>query len=256
MWSFFRKKKEYDCPICAAKGELLDTVDLNKHCEVSKRGPLPRAGVGVQYYLCSDCRFCWAPMMHAWSVDEFEEKIYNQDYVYVDPEYVESRPRTNSEMLIANIPHASSIRHLDYGGGNGMLSKLLNQAGWQSSSYDPMVDHDVNIESLGKFDFITSFEVFEHVPDVHRLISDLGELIADDGIIIFSTITSDEFITPGKKLNWWYAAPRNGHISLFSQDALKRLGRSKNFQFTSFSPALHVFFKSVPDWASHMIKIV
>jgi hypothetical protein len=34
---------------------------------------------------------------------------------------------------------------------------------------------------------------------------------------MFSTLLSDGNIKLGQKLTWWYASPRNGHISLFSR---------------------------------------
>jgi SAM-dependent methyltransferase len=255
MWSLFKKKQKYNCPICGSKSDLLDTVDFNKSCEEAYGKFLPRAGIAVSYFLCAECRFCWAPILHTWSIQEFEDKIYNQDYIQVDPDYVEARPQTQAKMLTSMpVQLPSSLKHVDYGGGNGTLTKLLNQAGWNSISYDPFVNRETKIETLGKFGLITSFEVFEHVPDVHKLINDLNQLIATDGIIIFSTLISDDQIHPGMKLNWWYASPRNGHISLFSSKSLGLLADLGNFQFASFSPGLHAFFRTVPTWAADLLK--
>lgn len=255
MWSFFKKKQQHDCPICGAKSDLLDTVDFNKSCEEARGKFLPPSGTKVSYFICSECRFCWTPKLHAWTINEFEENIYNQDYVLVDPDYVEARPKDQAKLLASmpvQFPH--DLKHLDYGGGSGTLSTLLNQVGWNSTSYDPFVHREVNIDTLGKFDLITSFEVFEHVPDVHKLFKDLNQLLANDGIIIFSTLTSDGQIDPGKKLDWWYASPRNGHISLFSMKSLQLLAEQNNFQFGSFSPGLHVLLRTVPSWAANLFK--
>jgi 2-polyprenyl-3-methyl-5-hydroxy-6-metoxy-1,4-benzoquinol methylase len=106
-----------------------------------------------------------------------QRKIYNDQYVLVDPDYVEARPRINAANMVAMLgDKASGLKHLDYGGGGGLLSKLLGEAGWRSSSYDPFVDRDTAVESLGQFDLITSFEVFEHVPDPHQLMKSLRTL--------------------------------------------------------------------------------
>ena len=248
-------KNDLQCPICDGKCSLQDVVDFNKSCAESGGKFLPSAGIPVHYSLCGNCGFCFSAELSAWNLEEFEEKIYNDEYILVDPEYVETRPGANASNLIAMFgDSAQPIRHLDYGGGNGHMAGILNKANWQSSSYDPFVDRSLRIDELGKFDLITAFEVFEHVPDVHQLMSNLRSLLAPDGMVLFSTLLSDGNIHPGQGLNWWYAAPRNGHISLFSTKSLVIIARHYGFNFGSFSPVSHIFFTKVPQWASHIIR--
>jgi len=55
------------------------------------------------------------------------------------------RPTNNAEVLVELFgSQKDKIMHLDYGGGNGLLSKLLREEGWNSASYDPFVDHGMN----------------------------------------------------------------------------------------------------------------
>jgi 2-polyprenyl-3-methyl-5-hydroxy-6-metoxy-1,4-benzoquinol methylase len=108
---------------------------------------------------------------------------------------------------------------------------------------------------LGKFDLITAFEVFEHVPDVLQLVSNLSALLAPDGLVLFSTMVSDGQLKRGERINWWYAAPRNGHISLFSKTSLILLGAKEGFNFASFAEGVHAYWrKEIPAWARHVIK--
>jgi len=241
------------CPVCGGHCELLDVVDLNKSCEEANGRFLPLAGVPVYYAQCGTCRFCYAPQLWAWTMGEFEEKIYNADYVLADPHYTEARPRASAADLVALFGEgAKSIRHLDYGGGHGMLSRLLGEAGWSSLSYDPFVDKGLEPQSLGRFDLITAYEVFEHVPDVEHLMNDLASLLAPDGLVLFSTMLSDGHIAPQQRLTWWYAAPRNGHISLYSRTSLELLAAKSGLKLGSFSDVFHVFFKTIPAWAAHL----
>lgn len=245
----------YPCPVCGGTAPLFDVVDLNKSGEEKNGKFLPLSGIPVYYARCGKCGFCFAPELMGWPMEEFEKRIYNDDYALVDPDYIESRPRSNANSLIQTFGEpALAIRHLDYGGGNGLLSKFMKEANWQSSSYDPFVDRDVKIEQLGKFDLITAFEVFEHVPDVHALMSNLRSLLAPDGVILFSTILSDGRILAGQRLIWWYASPRNGHISLFSQNSLLALAQPYRFTLASFNYSTHIFFTKVPPWGSHLIS--
>jgi SAM-dependent methyltransferase len=243
------------CPVCAGSCALLDVVDFNRSCEEERGKVLPLAGVPVYYALCGTCGFCYAPEIAAWPLKEFEDRIYNADYAAVDPDYREVRPRTNAAMLRATFGEPGrAIRHLDYGGGSGLLAATLRESGWQSASYDPFVDRDTRIDTLGRFDLITAFEVFEHVPDVSRLMETLQALLAPGGMVIFSTLLSDGHLYPKQRITWSYVAPRNGHISLYSRTSLAVLGRRYGWNFASFSELLHVFFTTPPPWASQMLR--
>ncbi len=244
------------CPVCASPCSLLDVVDFNRSCEEERGKFLPLAGIPVYYAMCGTCGFCYAPEIARWSLQDFEEKIYNEGYAEVDPDYREARPRGNAATLLATFGDSGrSIRHLDYGGGNGLLARILRESGWQSVSYDPFVDRDTGIETLGKFDLITAFEVFEHVPDVSRLMENLRALLAPGGMVIFSTVLSDGNLRFNQRITWPYAAPRNGHISLYSGTSLGVLAGRYGWKVASFSMLVHIFFTEVPSWASHMLQL-
>lgn len=247
--------KNLICPVCSGASPLLDVVDFNKTCEEIKGKFFDLSGTPVYYALCGKCGFCFAPELLAWSPEEFKQRIYNEEYVLVDPDCIEARPRQNAENLIGSFgDRAHAIKHLDYGGGNGQLSKLLNKANWQSTSYDPFINLNVDINGLGKFDLITAFEVFEHVSDVKTLMSNLNTMLGPNGIILFSTLLTDGNIQKNRRIDWWYASPRNGHISLFSRESLSILAKQYGLNFGSFSAGFHVFFTELPEWANHMIK--
>lgn len=250
------KIEKLPCPVCGRESTLLDVVDLNKSCEEPNGKFLALSGIPVYYALCGNCNFCFAPEICAWPLEEFEEKIYNNEYIFVDPDYIEARPIANAQAMISifgKLPH--EIKHLDYGGGNGALAKELEKSGWNSTSYDPFVDKGTRIDQLGKFDLITAFEVFEHVPDVHKLMSNLRTLLAANGMILFTTLTTDGEIHSNQRINWWYASPRNGHISLFSKKSLAILAQNNDLNFGSFSAGFHVFFTEVPNWAAHVMRV-
>lgn len=134
------------------------------------------------------------------------------------------------------------------------MSERLRESGWRSASYDPFADRNKRPEQLGKFDLITAFEVFEHVPDARQLMTDLDSLLAADGVILFSTLLADGNIVPFQRLTWWYASPRNGHISLFSRQSLTILAADHDFRFGSFSEGFHGFWRQIPPWAAHLIR--
>ncbi len=247
--------EELTCPVCQSESALHDVVDFNKSCDEGRGHFLPLKGDAVYYALCSQCGFCFAPELARWSLEQFEEHIYNEDYGLVDPEYVLVRPRNSAAVLTKMFgQRAHSLRHLDYGGGNGLLASMLNETQWQSTSFDPFVDRGLQVHELGKFDLITAFEVFEHVPDVQVLMANLMDLLAPGGLVLFSTLVSNGHIHPNQRLTWWYAAPRNGHISLFTRESLATLALQQKLIFGSFSEGFHFYCRQVPEWATHLFQ--
>ena len=244
------------CPICQGASAPLGTVDFNKHCEEARGRPLPPAGRLVQYLICQSCGFAWAPEFATWTPADFEGEIYNAGYAEVDPDHLELRPRTNAETLLGTFPDPHRpVRHLDYGGGAGRLSELLRTAGWDSTSFDPFFAGPGSAEPTGRYPLITCFEVFEHVPDVAQLAQRLDQLLAPDGLILVSTLVSDGQILPGRPLNWWYAAPRNGHISLHSARSLGTLAARQGWTTASVSADIHLFWRGdFPAWARHLLR--
>ena len=258
MWlnlirSLGRSRARTQCPVCDADCRVLDAIDFNKSCEEPRGKYLPKSGVTVDYCLCAQCGFCFAPEFRAWSQARFQREIYNDDYVSVDPDYVDARPRSNARALVSLLGEgATRIRHLDYGAGGGLLSTLLTESHWHSTPYDPFAPGHASMSELGTFDLITAFEVFEHAPDVQALASSLSSLLAKPGVVLFSTLLSDGHIRSGERITWWYAAPRNGHVSLFSSKSLAVLGARHGFGFGSLAENFHAYWNEVPDWAAHL----
>lgn len=250
-------KLEIKCPVCSGPSRPFDVVDFNKSCEELRGRYLLLSGVPVYYFLCGVCGFCFAPEFLQWSLKDFEHRIYNDDYVLIDPDYLSDRPEQNAKVLQSLFGETKGqIRHLDYGGGNGLMSKLLREKQWDSVSYDPFIDREIaTVSDLGKFNLITAYEVLEHVPDVQQLLDDLLLLLDERGVLLFTTLLSDNNIKPNERLTWWYASPRNGHISLYSKESLCHLAVRANMNFGSFSENFHALWKTVPPWANQVIQV-
>ncbi|WP_432378466.1 class I SAM-dependent methyltransferase [Duganella sp. P38] len=241
------------CPVCQAATVIHDVLDFNKICLEDRQHSMPLCGWPVYYHRCTDCGFVLAPEFGRWSEQDFQQHVYNERYVEIDPDYVSARPLGNADFLQQLFGEQSAeIRHQDYGGGSGVLSDKLSERGWNSSSFDPFPRSERTVGDLGKFNLVTAFEVFEHVPDVNELMDNITALMEDECVVIFSTLLSDGNIEPNKRLTWWYAAPRNGHISLFSKQSLIKLAEQRGLQFGSFNGGLHCIFNRLPRWASKL----
>lgn len=253
MFNHQHSPDSVNCPICTTATVLHDVVDFNKSCEEARQVFLPLSGRPIYYHRCPGCAFVLAPEFSGWTEQAFQQHIYNERYIDIDPDYVSRRPLANAE-FVQQLFNGSNqgIRHLDYGGGSGLLAETLRGQGWDSTSYDPFPHNEQQISTLGKFNLITAFEVFEHVPDVAALMHNLTALMAEECLVIFSTLLSDGNIQPNSRLTWWYASPRNGHISLFSRQSLTLLAEQRGLQFGSFNNVTHCLFNRLPAWAQKL----
>ena len=243
------------CPVCTGDARILGEVNFNKSCEGRDDIPLPKSNAMIRYYVCSGCGFCFAPEFRKWSDRKFKARIYNDDYVLVDPEYVATRPEGTAK-FIGDVfgPVRERITHLDYGGGNGLMSQRLRAGGWQSSSYDHFANGPGQLAQLSTYDLVTAFEVFEHVVDPLQLMASLSKLTHAQSLIVFSTLLSEGHIACDKGLDWWYLAPRNGHISLFSEKSLTHLLGAYGYRVHHVNDGLHLAFRELPAW-SHEVSI-
>jgi 2-polyprenyl-6-hydroxyphenyl methylase/3-demethylubiquinone-9 3-methyltransferase len=245
--------KQTPCKCCGALAFPYGVVDFHKNCEIHRRQVLDISGVPIYYHRCPACRFIFTTVFDDFTKEDFLEYVYNEEYLLVDPEYQEQRPRANAVMLRTLFADARPRRILDYGGGNGVLADSLLAAGFsRAETYDPFVPRH-SARPLDRFDCVVSFEVLEHSTDPSKTIADMNEFLAEPGLILFSTLVQPADIDK-QGLNWWYAGPRNGHVSLYTRTSLAILGQPFGFQCGSFNDSLHVFFRVAPDFAKRFIK--
>ena len=86
------------------------------------------------------------------------------------------------------------------------------------------------------------------------MLTHLAQWLQQPGLILFSTLLTDGHVHPPGRLAWWYAAPRNGHISLFSDRSLRLLGDRMGLGYGRFNDNLHLYVKGIPPWAQHLLN--
>jgi 2-polyprenyl-6-hydroxyphenyl methylase/3-demethylubiquinone-9 3-methyltransferase len=147
----------------------------------------------------------------------------------------------------------TELRLLDYGGGDGLMCSELRAGGLSDAhTYDPFVP-DFAQRPAGEFDLVTCFETLEHMTDPMAGIASILLSMKDDGLVLFSTLVQiADFDKVG--VGWWYVGPRNGHVSIFSRDALARAWQSHGCNIASFNENLHIAFHKLPPFAQHLMK--
>jgi SAM-dependent methyltransferase len=221
-------RRRKSCKICGSAAWEFDLVDFLKTVDERNIYPFGFSGVVVTYFRCESCEFMFTDFCDDWSANEFAAFIYNEDYAKVDPDYLGKRPLAMATQMAAALEPAKNMRILDYGSGGGHFENRMRTLGFgKLESYDPF-SHPQRPQ--GKFDIITAFEVLEHAPDPHKVLLDMTGLLAEGGLILCTTALQPEGIEQIRG-NWPYAAPRNGHISLFSSTAMLRLAGRHGFSY-------------------------
>lgn len=125
--------------------------------------------------------------------------------------------------LILRFLRLSEARLLDFGGGSGLLCRLLRDIGidawtfdaYGSSEYARLFRVDAGAIARGQFEVVTAFEVFEHLPCPHDDLSKLFHLSPE--VLIAST----EPYKADYDKSWWYLGPHTGqHVFFYSSSAL------------------------------------
>lgn len=226
------------CKVCQQPATLFGVRDFHTSCnsEMPANVCYPLSGIPIYYHQCSDCGLIFTAAFDDWGSAEYGRYIYNEEYIQHDPEFESIRPKANLETLTQNFPALKKWRVLDYGGGDGLLAALLQKEGVQAVGWDPF--HGEGQRPEGRFEFISSFEVFEHTPTPVETLLDAHGLLHEQGVMFFSTLVHDGRTQLG--INNPYIAPRNGHITIHTRESLKRLFAHVGMSVIHYNDAFHI----------------
>jgi 2-polyprenyl-6-hydroxyphenyl methylase/3-demethylubiquinone-9 3-methyltransferase len=240
------------CKMCGGQTRLFGSVDFNRSCEHRGAEPSDPAGLAIPYHRCTSCHLLFTVAFDHWSGADFLRHIYNDGYLAADPDYVTTRPTNHAQMVLGEFG-GLAISLLDYGGGNGRFCEELARKGLHGGqTYDPFSAAH-NTRPTEQFDLITCFETLEHLPDPKAVVQDIAGYLKGGGMVFFSTMIQPRDIqTLGTR--WWYIGPRNGHITLYSAEALGRLWASVGLRCVSFNENYHAAFRQPPPWAESTLR--
>jgi hypothetical protein len=144
---------------------------------------------------------------------------------------------------------------LDWGGGNGLFCRLMRDQGYNFFNDDryaePFYCTGFTADRIGiaRCDIITSFEVFEHLPNPK---AELAEILRfEPKLWIFSTQLYEN-----QGPEWAYLAPALGrHVFFYSEKALSVFAAKHGYQFLR-GRHLHMLVKRTgnPYWQRLLLR--
>ncbi|WP_198174763.1 class I SAM-dependent methyltransferase [Spirosoma arboris] len=218
----------------------------------------------VQYFRCGQCQYIFTETPY-WLDEAYNSAITKLDIgLVMRNEYMVPIVRS-----IINRWFDTNGKFIDYGGGYGMLVRMMRDRGFDFYRQDIYCDNlyaelfDITDIPPFKAELLTAFEVFEHLINP---VAELENMLELSDTILFSTMIQPSPDVSPK--SWWYFTPETGqHIALYSRASLQALADRFGLNYNWNNQDIHLFsrqkinnslFKIIthPRWGGWYNKIV
>ena len=186
------------------------------------------------YYRCSVCDgIILHPENHLSLKDEEERYSVHKNDVH-DKGY-----QNFVEPIVRAVKRdfANTSLGLDFGCGTGpVITKLLNEEGYELKLYDPFFKNDVTLLDK-QYYYIVCCEVIEHFNSPSKEFKLLSKLLMPNGKLYCKTNLYSDNINFE---SWWYKNDPT-HVFIYTQDTLKWIAANFNLKLLEASTTLIIF---------------
>ena len=226
------------CKCCGGVVSAFAELDATRSCEDRRGTVFPPSGRMIAYWRCGACGFVFTVDFDALSPAELGALIYNDDYTRADPDFAIKRPTFFADILASLLsPAAAWIDVLDFGGGCGTLTDMMRARGFaRFATHDPYFGDSALPPR--RYDLVTAFEVVEHSRDPVDMFGEIAALRKSDGAVLFSTLLQPKAAGP----DWWYIAPRNGHVSIHTSRSLRAAAQQVGLRYLPLNEGMHLLY--------------
>lgn len=229
-----------ECKICSSKTSIFGSAVLLKKYR-------------IQYFQCDLCGFLQTEEPY-WFQEAYGEAIARSDVGLV------SRNVAFSEVAqsLISVFFDSAGKFLDYGGGYGLLVRMMRDKGFDYYWYDKWCENlfaktfEASHAGTQSFELLTAFEVFEHLS--HPL-DELREMLTFSKNILFST---ELLPMHAPSLGEWpyYCLEHGQHVSFYTHSSLLALAKRFDLNLYSDRRLLHMFTeKEIPLFFFRLLSL-
>jgi len=195
----------------------------------------------AKYTVCRECKSIqvdsphWLDEAHTNAISQFDTGLV-------------SRSMSASRLIgsFLKLQNDSNIKGLDWGGGTGLLTRLLRDLGIDAYSYDKYAAGDLShgfvvTEEVTHREatFISAIECFEHLPNP---IATFAPLVKNKKYFIFTTEVLPNPVPNPADNDWWYFMPESGqHVTFASLSGLNEFRKQMSFEYYLRLGSLHIF---------------
>jgi 2-polyprenyl-3-methyl-5-hydroxy-6-metoxy-1,4-benzoquinol methylase len=144
------------------------------------------------------------------------------------------------------MPRDASV--LDFGGGNGLLCRLLRDRGFNARVLDAYATNDFaqGFDDDGSiYNLVCAFEVAEHFADPKTEMTRIFQ--RSKAVVIIGTVTYE-----GQGADWWYFIGGGQHVFFYAKGGMKFLAAMHGYHYEPMGNT-HIFLKRSFAWAERTL---
>jgi len=194
----------------------------------------------IDYYLCNNCK-CIQTETPYWILEAYDAPI-----AIIDTGVMRRSMEVCRNLFsIIKRYFNPKIKVLDYGGGYGVLTRMLRDKGvdaYWSDKYSPnLLARGFEYDGISKVDIILAFEVVEHLENPFE---EIKAIMSKADCFIFSVSVLKKIDFKSNK-EWWYFSHETGqHIFFPSENTLRYIANALDVKYFNLW-GLHILSRNI-----------